>query len=285
MSGGFLPPSPPHSSSSTPISGHSTPTPASRALLSLTQQQERRLWTHIDDRLLSLERDERKHAFGSLTGLLDRLMSILTLILQVPPVDPWGSVRVSYLLTLTGSVINYITSLPLISMPVNPSQPATPDTLSESADDSREFEDDAVQKEAASTMRKLLNFLDEVDRGWQAVLRGDAWIAGSKSGSSGHSVPVSFGSQVGATERIRLRSIIMASRSKLLAWARIYGDFSGWSYPDGNGSQDTAGASIVDAADGMDWEQEVVGLWNGTLERLSTLDFGHVDDKQDHNVS
>ncbi|ORX36484.1 hypothetical protein BD324DRAFT_651722 [Kockovaella imperatae] len=279
--GGYIPPSPPHSNGSSRANSSTALTDA-RPLLSLTNLQERRLWTHIDDRLLSLERDERKHAFTTLLRLVsERLLPLLTLILQIPPVEPWGGVRVSYLLTLTGSMIDFITSLPLVKLSSMAHAP-TPETSAsdiDEVDDAAPAEDevDAIaQAEAARTMRRLLDLLSEVDRGWLAVLRGDAWIPPAKAGGRGHPIPVQFGCQVGATERIRLRSIIMASRSKFVAWARTYGDFSGVSYPPGSddaGLTPTALSAESSLDPDMEWEQEVIGLWNGTLQKLSDMDF------------
>ena len=50
-------------------------------------------------------------------------------------------------------------------------------------------------------MRALLAFLNEVDRGWIAVLRGDGWSPPSETGGMGKAVKVDFGGSVGATER------------------------------------------------------------------------------------
>ena len=267
--GGYIPPSPPRSNGATRSSASSSSAP----LLRLTLQQERRLWTHIDDRLLSLERDERKHAFGSLSTLItSRLKPLLTLILQIPPVEPWGAVRVSYLLTLTGALMGYTTSLPLITLPPTAHAPI-PDTSIEQDVMEESQEDEQVQELAAQAMRTLLDFLGEVDRGWQAVLRGDAWIPPSTPSGKGHAVPVSFGAQVGATERIRLKSIVLASRAKFLSWARDYGDF-----PKASIDDDSAASGIDESEldQGLEWEKEVIGLWNGTLQKLSDMDFAQI---------
>ncbi len=185
-------------------------------LLSLTPRQEDRLHLHLDDRLLSLERDERKQcvplhlpilqsnlmkptsAFGSLQALLGRLLPLLHLILQIPPVEPWSSLRISYLLTFTGSVSTYITSLPLVVFP------------SRATSHHRQWDrngsgDAVIEEQAGRTMRALLDFLGEVDKGWQAVLRGDGWFPPSHTGPrSGKAVKVDYGGSVGGTERYDL---------------------------------------------------------------------------------
>lgn len=64
--------------------------------------------------------------------------------------------------------------------------------------------------------------------------------------------------------RIRLRSIIISSRAKLLAWARSYGSFPGSIFT-ANGVT----TSPRDTSSADQWETEVMGMWNGILDVLS----------------
>lgn len=132
-------------------------------------------------------------AFGSLQDLLARLLPLLHLILQIPPLDPWSSLRISYLLTFTGSVPTYITSLPLLTIPSHTTSTGDPDLH-----DVKSFD---VEQQTARTMRALLDFPNLVDKGWQAVLRGDGWLPPSKPGGRGKAVRVDYSGSVGVTER------------------------------------------------------------------------------------
>ena len=69
---------------------------------------------------------------------------------------------------------------------------------------------------------------------------------------------------MGVHVRTRLRSIVVASREKMLAWARMYGDFPGSSLP---GEPDDPLTSTQLSAG--DWETEILGMWNGILDVLS----------------
>lgn len=129
-----------------------------------------------------------RSAFGTLESLLLRLTSILNLILQIPPAEPFGSLRISYLLTFTGAMTNYITSLPLIP-------PSMPIPTGSGADL------DEIQRVAGRVMTQYLDFISLVDEAWISVLRGQAWLAPEIQGGKGVPVQTQFGSQVGVTER------------------------------------------------------------------------------------
>lgn len=83
--------------------------------------------------------------------------------------------------------------------------------------------------------------------------------------------------------RTRLRSMLLAGREKIIAWARSYGDFPSSALPSddqdtsrGQGRRDTDAQMSV----GQDWESEVLGLFNGTLEALSDMTFAEADAQQ-----
>ena len=118
-------------------------------------------------------------ALGPLSALLPRLRTLLRLILQIPPRDPWASLRIDYLLTLTGSISTYITSQPLFP---------------------RHGGEERI-RDAERTLRDLLGFLEEVEDGWLAVLRGEAWVVDGALGGKGHAVKVRYTPLVGQTER------------------------------------------------------------------------------------
>ncbi|WVW80028.1 hypothetical protein I302_102001 [Kwoniella bestiolae CBS 10118] len=230
----------------------------------LTPRQEERLRTFLDERLSGLERDERTHKLGPVPQLSSRLSTLLQIILQIPPSPPFASLRVSYLLTLTSVIPLYITALPLLSTGHRTQQEA--------------------QEEAASVIEGVLGLLKEVENGWLAVLRSDGWIPprtqldekGDSEGARSHlifggkSVEVEFGGQVDITEKIRLKSIVMSSRSRLLAWSRPYGNFDcpGSSLPDEE-TEPQSDTNTVVATHSGGWEEEVLLMWNNLLEVLS----------------
>ncbi|KAK4686886.1 hypothetical protein P7C73_g3233, partial [Tremellales sp. Uapishka_1] len=220
--GGFVP-EPSQPSEEAPASVPPAP------LLHLTPRQQSRLVSHLDGQFLALERDDHKHAFVALPALLDRLSPLLTLILQIPPLNPFSYLRTAYLLNFTGVVVTYIVSLPL---------------------------------DAPETLVRLLRFIQRIDEGGQVVLRGQAWVP--KLGG----VKVDFAGQVDQTERIRLRSMILSSREKMIAWARVYGHFKGDKLP-GLSEAESDAESLHEQGE---WETQIVGMWNGTLELLSGFD-------------
>jgi hypothetical protein len=85
--------------------------------------------------------------------------------------------------------------------------------------------------------------------------------------------------------RIRLRSIIIAARAKMLAWARTYGQFRGASLPSSskNGAVQNEDSTsrfgeadevTADVGPGWEWENEILGMWNGILGVLADDEHG-----------
>jgi hypothetical protein len=109
---------------------------------------------------------------SSLHALITRLEPLTELVLQIPPIDPTSALRISYLLRLTSSLALYITGYPLLG------------TSAEHETASRRLRRDTQhQKDAA--MEQLLDHLEELDRGWQAILRGEAWFQGHERSREG----------------------------------------------------------------------------------------------------
>jgi hypothetical protein len=50
-------------------------------------------------------------------------------------------------------------------------------------------------------MRQVLDLLNLVEKGWQAVLRGEAWLPPPELGGEARAIKVGFAGQVGQTER------------------------------------------------------------------------------------
>ncbi|TFK65341.1 hypothetical protein BDN72DRAFT_845670 [Pluteus cervinus] len=116
------------------------------SLKALTQRQERRLIAYLDEQFLELTRGFKKRAeptthLPTLSHYLVAAQQILVMILQVPPVEPSRSLRTAYLLRLTNDVLNSI-----------PGYPA----------DHR-------------IMPRVVDWLDDLDQAWVAVLRSQVW--------------------------------------------------------------------------------------------------------------
>ena len=115
------------------------------------------------------------------------------MILQIPPVNPSASLRVTLLLRLTSDALISITGY-------------KPDT---------------------ETLPILLDWLNDLDRGWLAVLRSQAWDTESRAGidriedehTEADSIrPPSQLSPMTQTERTRLRSLIIGGTAKMEEW-------------------------------------------------------------------
>ena len=142
----------------------------------------------------------------------------MKIILQIPPVDPSTSLRTAYLLRLTGDVLNSITGYRLTSE----SRPTNGQADSPIA--STATLDSIPLPLARSALYNLLDFLDDLDQAWVAVLQGQVWDPSSGAGvdlvvpidsSSGLNVKSTPPSQTDVT---RLRSLLIGGQSALEEW-------------------------------------------------------------------
>ena len=126
------------------------------------------------------------------------------MILQIPPIDPSTGLRIAYLLHLTGDVLNAIPGYKL----------------------------DAP---AHANLKNLIDFLDDLDQAWPAVLQGQMWDPDSGEGvdfvvpSDLISRPNQFDEDVSEstqlksspptqTDLARLRSLLFSGESSLEEW-------------------------------------------------------------------
>jgi hypothetical protein len=104
--------------------------------------------------------------------------------MQIPPVDPSGSLRITLLLRLTGDILSSITGY----------QPDSPG------------------------LEALLAWLSDLDSGWVAILRRQGWDSLT---SQAYDVTLPEGGTsrvVSTTERARLRSLILGGTEALEEW-------------------------------------------------------------------
>ena len=142
----------------------------------------------------------------------------MKIILQIPPVDPSTSLRTAYLLRLTGDVLNSITGYKLTSEST-PTNGHADGPIASTAN-----LDSIPLPLARSALYDLLDFLDDLDQAWVAVLQGQVWDPSSGAGvdlvvpidsSSGLNVKSTPPSQTDVT---RLRSLLIGGQSALEEW-------------------------------------------------------------------
>ena len=113
----------------------------------------------------------------------------MSLILQIPPVEPSASLRTAFLLRLTGDALSSISGYP--------------------AD--------------LGILPELIDWLDDLDQAWICVLRSQVWVPPTKGGAdltldTESDTGVSAGSPMSQTERTRLRSLLVAGEATLEVW-------------------------------------------------------------------
>ncbi|KAI0781521.1 hypothetical protein BD413DRAFT_31924 [Trametes elegans] len=173
-------------------SSHSAPEDsevAPNTVRALSPAQERKLVDHLEERFLEVTRNYKKRADPSSTlptlfEYLETTHHMLSLILQIPPVDPSAPLRTSFLLRLTGEVLQAIPGY-------------TPDT---------------------ETLPLLLAWLNDLDKAWLAVLRAQGWDPEECRGIDVERPPESRSTPVSQTERTRLRSLLIAGSDSLEEW-------------------------------------------------------------------
>ncbi|RDB19314.1 hypothetical protein Hypma_013630 [Hypsizygus marmoreus] len=160
----------------------------------LSSTKERKLVDYLEEHFLQLTRGFKKRSeptthLPNLTAYLTAARPLLSLILQIPPIDPSTSLRTALLLRLTGDTLSAI-----------PGYPVSPETLAEA-----------------------LSWLDDLDCAWECVLRAQVWDAEEGEARDlvvdvrGNDVNVKT-SPVTPTERARLRSLIVGAGEALEDW-------------------------------------------------------------------
>jgi len=157
----------------------------------LSAKQERNLIAFLDDQFQGITRAYKMRSqptttLPTLSSYLNATRNLLSLILQIPPVDPSTSLRTALLLRFTGDTLNSI-----------PGYPPDPDTLPE-----------------------VIDWLDDLDQAWLSVLKSQVWDPISRTGAD---VVVESGvplrsSPMSQTERTRLYSLLVGGEASLEEW-------------------------------------------------------------------
>ncbi|KAF8162760.1 hypothetical protein B0H34DRAFT_692842 [Crassisporium funariophilum] len=194
--------------SSMQVENHSTPPPAAQASpirnRALTAKQERKLVEYLDDSFLTLTSNYKKRSdisstLRTLPEYLEAARRLLALIIQIPPIDPSTSLRIAYLLRLTGDILGAIPGYKLA----------------------------ASESGTQNTLLELLDFLDDLDQAWLAVLQGQVWDPASAEGvdlvvpiddAALASPAIVKSTPPSQTEVTRLRSLLFSGESTLEEW-------------------------------------------------------------------
>ncbi|KAG8932125.1 hypothetical protein FRC01_000239 [Tulasnella sp. 417] len=173
-------------------------------VLPLSKAQERRIRDYLDAKILEINRGFKKRADPSsslphLHHYLTAVRPVVSVVLQIPPVDPSASLRVAFLLRVTGDMLTAIPSYPLVGPPPTPDlQPSDPPTLE-------------------VTLIELIDCIAQLDKGWVAVLASQAWDPGA---GQGEGVSVTSGGP-SETDKARLRSILLLGREAITDWLAL----------------------------------------------------------------
>ncbi|KAF9009667.1 hypothetical protein BDQ17DRAFT_1274673, partial [Cyathus striatus] len=190
----------------------------------LTSAQERRLTTYLDEKFLELTRGYKKRSqptssVKTLHAYLSAARHLLSFILQIPPVDPSTSLRTTYMLRLTGDVLGAVCGYPLTASPTAP-EDLTEDAMDTSPDSTMPNVNTpaALEADPRSTLTELIDFLDDLDQAWLAVLQRQLWDPDEGTGVD-LVLDVTYKSTpLTQTDIARLRSIIVGGEEVLEVW-------------------------------------------------------------------
>ena len=139
--------------------------------LTLTSKQEQRLMSYIDDALLFLSRGYAKRyepnsstALASLTAYIEQVDQLLRIVTQIPPHGSALSLLTSYLLRITGDVVDHVPNYRL-AVGFDDKHPMV-----------EHKEQNPTQTRFAAILEELrasLVLLDLLDRAWNAILCGE----------------------------------------------------------------------------------------------------------------
>ena len=175
---------------------------------------------------MTLHRSEPTTHLSTLQLYLETATKLLSMILQIPPIDPSTSLRTSYLLHLSNDVLSSVVGY----------QP-TPQNVVD-----------------------LLDWLDDLDQAWLAVLQSQIWDpkegVGTELGEEALNGTKS--SPLNQTEKTRLRSLLLGGVETFEEW--VYG-----------GADGTSQEQRDDTLESMGLHQAFDQVFSRTLDELGGL--------------
>ena len=178
------------------------------ALLSPLGMSQENARSYLDTELRRLDSDWKKRSVpaspaSTLEQYIDRAHRLLAFTLQMHPTGARAWMRTDFLLRLTGDALKSV-----------PRYPCPPLSLRDST--SEDTEDVGLLK--------LFAFLDTLDKGWVAVLRGQKWDMERNEGVDATSAGAAQAGRMSQTERTRVRSMLLNDTTPLEVWLAGEGD-------------------------------------------------------------
>ena len=178
----------------------------------------------------------------TLPSYLQASHTLLSLILQIPPIDPSTSLRTALLLRLTGEIMDSIPGY----------------------------------KPEAEVLPQLLEWLEDLDKAWLAVLRSQLWDTEAKEGVDLIITQDEAGAQgldsfarimrstpISQTERARLRSLLIGGTARMEEWlVDLVPIEVATTFNRGN---------LEDALERLGLQQGFDDLFSGTLAEMGSL--------------
>ncbi|KAJ3480385.1 hypothetical protein NLI96_g8382 [Meripilus lineatus] len=207
----------------------------------LSSSQERKLVDYLDTQFLEITRNFKKRSdpssnLPSLSDYLNATHTLLSLILQIPPIDPSTSLRTTLLLRLTGEVMDSILGY----------------------------------KPEPRFLSQLLEWLGDLDNAWLAVLRSQTWDTETAQGvdliidqEGAAATPNIRSTPMNQTERARLRSLLIGGTARMEEWLVNLGSPSTTAETDSEG--------LDDMLERLGLQQGFDDLFSGTLSEMGSL--------------
>ncbi|KAF8610748.1 hypothetical protein BDV93DRAFT_601713 [Ceratobasidium sp. AG-I] len=197
---------------------------------SLSPAQQRRLGDYLETKCLELtqgvrKRNEPDSPYNTLSAYVAAASSLVTMVLLIPPTSSSASIRTSWLLRITGDILE---DVPAYSLGTKPDPtPNIPDPTEDEDED--EFGPPALvlSDEGLATLEEVFQLLEKLDEGWCAVIRNERWDSAlnhgifAQSSDSAAADDQSAGDSTGAvsvTDSTRLRSLIISGKDEFDDW-------------------------------------------------------------------
>lgn len=175
-------------------------------------------------------RSEPDSSYSTLSAYVAAASSLVTMVLLIPPTPSSASTRTSWLLRITGDILE---NIPAYSLGTKPDP--TPNPLDPTEDEGEEELGPpslVLNDEGLATLEEVFELLEKLDEGWCAVIRNERWdpslnhgvfvqpsdSAAADDQSASHSTGA-----VSVTDSTRLRSLIVSGKDEFDDWLAEHG--------------------------------------------------------------